>query len=348
MNNSKITNKKKIEYGILILVVLVIMGLIFAIAKKSNNETPEVEVVNTEASEEVIIDAISNEIAEASTSETSLENEAVNEASTEATVETKEVEEDTEEVISAGYEPIVEEVEVIEASTETTSIQTSNDSSMVSGVDYSEWTKKQTYTASNGVTIKIKDSASPEWAGNGASGDIIYDGDLRPDSAYMKAVDEYLGAMELQLSVSDLPNLPASSIKRTSFPKDDPAFVDYMNKSEALLKQQSVDSSICYGFDASGVSIVSMMGGKPWELRYNGSSWQVTIYGNMSEVCWNGLKTCIKLVSPDGEQLFNEFYTQCYQDNPTFPDYDMWVNIGSSQAMASGDSDLGLVYFYFK
>ena len=236
-----------------------------------------------------------------------------------------------------------------EASQATTqeNAQANQDLQMVEGVDYSEWTKRQTWTASNGVTLKIKDSGNPEWAGHGISSYIIMDGDRHPTSPFMQAIHEFTGNDYLNISASDLPNISNSTVKRTSFPNSDPVFLDYQSKANYLFEQESSGSGLGLYADNVGVSLM-YSNSYAWKLDYSGSYWTLIIRSNLSEIGWNALKNCIKLVSPDGQLLYDVIYTDFFEGSDYIEDYDMWCPVEGSEIYQLDPEGLGYVEYHFR
>lgn len=186
--------------------------------------------------------------------------------STEATQET--VQESTQEEsltteVESTEDPAIESTETAPSteSTETIESEVSNEEVVIDSVAaleerYQElrnsWERKATWTASNGVTIKINDA----WAdaiGGGGGAAIYYDGteDLTPNSPFMQACNEYVYGDEAFLNgtdrwnpevvdVSKLPDIPCASSKQTSVP----------NSSEFTAYKEAFDEM--YGFQVSG------------------------------------------------------------------------------------------------
>ena len=225
--------------------------------------------------------------------------------------------------------------------------QDNQDLQMVGGVDYSEWTQRQTWTASNGVTLKIKDSGNPEWAGHGISSYIIMDGDSHPNSPFMQAIHEFTGNDYLNISASDLPNISNSTVKRTSFPNSDPVFLDYQSKVNYLFEQESCGSGLGLYADNVGVSLM-YSNSYAWKLDYSGSYWTLIIRSNLSEIGWNALKNCIKLVSSDGQLLYDVIYTDFFEGSDYIEDYDMWCPVEGSEIYQLDPEGLGYVEYHFR
>lgn len=234
--------------------------------------------------------------------------------------------------------------------------------------DGNEWTQKRTWTASNGVVLKIKDEYA-HWDFNIATNRMAFDSseiliiddlDLRPGTPDFDAIVEFEygtgayqgGTEKMKISAADLPLVATPATKQTSAPKTD-SWNAYVAQFNPLWKYQATGS---YESDlpqlqnyGTGIGLISGIGdGYIFNLDWIGDCWKLTITGALTELQWNSVRNSIRLVSPDGQQLYEEIYRQFYEDNPTFPEYDMWVNIGGSQAMAADATVSDYIYFYFK
>lgn len=347
MKNSK---TKLITCIVIAFVAIAILGTtIYVGASKKNQEIPETKEVST-----VDVDSISEEIAKVSEVASNVASSVVSDVEAkhsedESTIETSEEvvisnESASEEVVDENVEK--QEAEVVAISTETANnTQPATDSSMVEGVDYSEWTQRQTWTASNGVTLKIKDGV--DLNAQGFASYVIIDGDIHPDSPFMVALDEYVGKTNLQEVPSELPVINNSSIKRTSFPNNDPVFLDYQSKVNQILGKQKVVANI--GLYSDGIfTFVGDGMNNGWELRYLGDYWEVRIFRNMPTTAWNCLRDCLKFVSPDGQLLYDVLYTDFFEGSDYIEDYDMWCPVGSSEIYQIDPSAYKTAIYYFK
>ena len=348
MKNSK---TKLITCIVIAFVAIAILGTtIYVGASKKNQEVPEIKEVST-----VDVDSISEEIAKVSEVASDVASSVVSDVDVkhsedESTIETSEEvvisnESASEEVVDANIEN--QEAEVVTISTETANnTQPATDSSMVEGVDYSEWTQRQTWTASNGVTLKIKDGVdlnasimSPEF--------VIIDGDIHPDSPYTKALQEFVGEIYLDETPSELPVINNSSVKRTSFPNTDPVFLDYQNKVNQTLKAMPATGGLLLSSDGLSTGVNDGIKNY-WEFYYSGSYWTVKIYRNMPVVAWNCLRDCLKFVSPDGQLLYDVLYTDFFEGSDYIEDYDMWCPVGSSEIYQIDPSTYNVAMYYFR
>lgn len=231
--------------------------------------------------------------------------------------------------------------------------------------DGDEWTMKRTWTASNGVVLKIRDKYSHwDFENNMAARNtydarevlIIDDLDLRPGTPDFDAIVEFEygtgahegGTEKMKISAADLPLVATPATKLTYAPETD-SWNAYKAQFDPLWSYQSTghyeSPAELYNY-GSGIGLLTgVVSSYIWNLDYIGDCWKLTLRGYPTELQWNSVRNSLRLVSPDGEQLFAEFYKQAYEDNPTFPEYGMWVNIGGSQAMVEATD---FYYCYFK
>jgi len=229
------------------------------------------------------------------------------------------------------------------------------------------WYEKNTWTASNGYVLKICDQAALVLTSPDAirSGDDIYlDGteDYSPNSAWNFAAVEWTYSNEKGfkggtdrynpevVDVSLLPYVSTVSSKQTSLT----ATSEWNAYKEVFDPMHSFQATGIWEFNPvtmlhltdDFIGLASSDGvGYLWEISYQGDCWKVTFRNNPSELSWHGFHTALKMITPDADAIYNEVYKQMYGDNPTFPEYDMWVTIGDSQVMVSVGS---YAYVYFK
>lgn len=209
------------------------------------------------------------------------------------------------------------------------------------------WTLKATWTASNGVVVKINDAYANVIEDRNKNA-IYYDGteDLSPNSPFMVAVNEYIYGKEAYLNGTDrwnsevvdvslLPDVPCASSKQTSIP----ASTDFDNYKSAFNEM--------YGFQASGKwganpayclqnygSGIGLLGGSSYlfTVDYNGSEWVVTINQNLSELQHDALLNSIRLVSPDGQAVYDAMYRDIYISTDNFPEFNTWYSVPNSNS----------------
>jgi len=180
--------------------------------------------------------------------------------------------------------------------------------------------------------------------------------DLRPGTPDFVAIVEFEygtgayqgGVQKMLISAANLPLVATPVTKQTSVPETD-SWYNYVTVFNPLWSYQSTGDyespAELYNY-GSGIGLLTgVVSSYIWNLDYIGDCWKLTIRGALTELQWNSVRNSLRLVSPDGEQLYQEFYKQFYEDNPTFPAYNTWVPIGGSQAMVSVSD---YIYFYFK
>ena len=152
------------------------------------------------------------------------------------------------------------------------------------------------------------------------------------------------------VDVSKLPPVSTVTSKHTSIIKTDElmAYKEgwdlYHNFQTCGLWETSPLTGLQINDEFIGAAVNGQ--GYLWDIRRDRDCWKLTIRRNLSTLNWHGLKAALKMLTPDAEALYNEFYKQCYENNPTFPEYDMWVTIGSTEAMASGSDGCAIFYFH--
>ena len=88
-----------------------------------------------------------------------------------------------------------------------------------------------------------------------------------------------------------------------------------------------------FGFNGGkGIGLTAMGQGYLWELEYNGSEWVVTIRANLSELQWDGLHNSLRLVSPDGDAVYNAVYEDFYSGATWIETFDAWYQIPNSSS----------------
>ena len=222
----------------------------------------------------------------------------------------------------------------------------------VSNNHQNTWYDGKTWTASNGIVLRIADGFDIQ-PGYANVYSVFTDGteNREPGSDFMIAFDEYTGRQSARISASDLPDIATPSSLLTSINKNDASLLAYKAGFDPLWQTQnnSTASELIVFGQGSGIGLLSTLGtaGYMWEMEYDSGNgyWVLELKSNYTELIWDSIRNSIRLVCPDGEAVYQEIYKQCYSDNPTFPEYDMWVNIGSTEVMASIN---GGCYFYFR
>ena len=234
-------------------------------------------------------------------------------------------------------------------------------SSNASG-SHPEWTKGKTWTASNGVVLKVKDEYA-HWDFNIATNRMAFDSseiliiddlDLRPGTPDFDAIVEFEygtgayqgGTEKMKISAADLPLVATPATKQTSAPKTD-SWNAYVAQFNPLWKYQatgSYESAIPqlqnYG---TGIGLVTGIGdGYIFNLDWIGDCWKLTLRGYPTELQWNAVRNSLRNVSPDGESLYNTLYNDSYNDTLA---YDTWTSIGGSELKVQVSD---YVYYFFR
>lgn len=218
------------------------------------------------------------------------------------------------------------------------------------------------FTASNGVTIKVVVTYNGDtpiyWP--------ISDGigkDLEPNSGWMKANNEALyganGAYnKIDFSANITATLPNTTSKRTSIDPNDPQVVTY--KQAYDFKRSTCDGGTYYPrpagtindslfFFTDGVGEYDKKAVALWEFRYTGSYWSLTLYLNPAEYQWSGIREILEYLSPDGAELYNVIYTDCYTGSEVIQEWDTWWQVGNSQIyQPNPDAVNRILTYYFK
>lgn len=214
------------------------------------------------------------------------------------------------------------------------------------------WYEGKTWTASNGVVLRIADG----YTGNHPQAIFtVGTEDVSPNSDFSYACDEFTGEVSLkQISAADLPLVNLATSKQTSINRNDPSFIAYKAAFDPLWSYQvgaSYNSLSQLQVLEDGIGLLeTLTGGYIWEMHYDSANgyWKLFIKSNMTELEWNSIRNSLRMISPDGQTIYDEIYQVCYYDNPTFPDYDMWVTIGSAEVMIPSDAIDGQIWFYIR
>ena len=219
------------------------------------------------------------------------------------------------------------------------------------------WYDGQTWTASNNVTIRIADgydvnASFPHWDS------VFVDGteNIEPGSDFMNAFNEYIGYLELNnISTANLPQISTPASKQTTINKSDGSFVAYkaafdplwQNQNGSSLAQlQALDANHDGTFD--GLGLLDALGslGYIWTMQYDAGNgyWKLTIKGNYTELIWNSIHNSIRMITPDGDAVYNAIYEDCY--NYYFESTDTFYPVGNTEVMVTlGD---GTLYYYIR
>lgn len=346
-----------------VLAMVAIMGLSLSACGNKVEETANIETVETVSNEEATSIMETASTIEASSETESLESQElsiINDESVAASGET----------VIASTEPSVEQT-----SEPTTNNNSTFDVNPDGSLSYEDllhrWTTGTTWKASNGVELKINDAhAEAVKAGDlGSTAAIWYedpDRDPTPNSPYMNALAEFIyGTDEAYLNgkdrvnpevvdISKLPDIPLASSKQTSVVETDESRAyeeayDIMYGFQVTGEWKANPSALLqFGFDGGkGIGLTDMGMGYIWTLEHNGSEWVVTINRTLSELQWDGLHNSLRLVSPDGDAVYNAVYEQFYYGADWIIDYDGWYTIpnSSSEICVPGSTSVATYYF---
>ena len=311
-----------------------------------------------------------------------METASTVEASSETeSLESQELSNINDESVAASGETVISTTEPsVEQTTEPTTSNTNStfDVNPDGSLSYEDlqhrWTTGTTWKASNGVELKINDAwADAVKAGDlGSTAAIWYedpDRDPTPNSPYMDALAEFIyGTDEAYLNgkdrvnpevvdISKLPDIPLASSKQTSVIETDESRAykeayDIMYGFQKTGKWEANPAALLqFGFDGGkGIGLTEMGMGYIWTLEHNGSEWVVTINSNLSELAWDGLHNSLRLVSPDGDAVYNAIYRDMYISADNFPEFDTWYSISgtSSEMLVADTSGMGYTKYSFR
>ena len=355
-------NRKKISCFILMISMAFSLS---GCAKTAVEEEVATDTVSENTVSENIVseNAVSdNSISDNTVSANTVSENTISENALEEGLEIEPVEEDLKEVVSESTKtetPAVQE-EIKEETKEEPATEALSSEVMTK----EELSKCVTWTASNGVMIYLKPGTNVNNIADRAWGALQdFEGiDMSPESAYRAACMEWIydsglyegGEERYKVDIESLPDVATVSSKLTSFELDDTwaAYKSAWNPMFAFQATGVYEFIFAYSmgiYDINGHTCVgnAVQGqGYIWSLNYLNDYWELRIKGNLTSLQWDAVHMGMRRITSDADALYNEFYKQSYSDNPTFPDYDMWVNIGSSQALATFEP--GTVIFRFK
>lgn len=225
------------------------------------------------------------------------------------------------------------------------------------------WYGGATFTASNGVTIRIADGFKII-PGDGNIYSIFYDRteNCEPGSDWDKACNEYMGTSKTyEVSASNLPAVATVSSKQTVIDDTNSSFVAYKQAFDPLWAYQNTGSATALSclqpYDGNqdgvvdGIGLLDTSGGATyiWTMDYDAANgyWKFTIKGNYTELIWNSILNSLRMITPDADAVYNEIYQAFYYgDTLLVQNYEQWVTVGSTQLYATGET--GRTYIYIK
>lgn len=214
------------------------------------------------------------------------------------------------------------------------------------------WYEGQTWTASNGVTIKIADKYYVEPGGLNEYDCFFRDGteNLDPTGDYMYAVNEYLGRLSIStISPKDLPSINLVSTRQTSLDKNNSSYLAYKAAFDPLWqKQNKTEGSSFSGLQIidnnqdgimDGIGLIDSLGslGYMWTIDYNSIDdyWVFSAIGSYTQLIWDSIHNALRMITPDADIVFDAIYQAFYHDYPglVVPQYSVgdWVTVGNTQ-----------------
>lgn len=368
-NNLSTRNKVLcIAIPVIVIALLILLGV--GLTNKNTQDTKDVATTQNTSSTDYTLDveSVVKDEADAVEETTKVEPEAAVSSAVDSVTSTIEVmspvEEATEMKTEVESEEVVSEQNVIIENDEAALNSSSDDL-------YHSWNKKATWTASNGVVIKINDAWADAVLATG-DGDLQAlwaddpEADWSPNSDFMNAVHEfvygdpvYKNGMDRYnpeiVNVSDLPQVPTVSTKQSSISVT-PEFSAYKEQWDRMLLFQGTgnwegSTTLCQlqiNNDFAGQ--VASGQGYMWLVEKNSDGgFKISIYRNLSELSWDGLLTVLKLITPDAQAVYNAVYEDVYV-GCDIPSYNAWYDIPntSSQIYVTDTTGLGYMEYFFK
>ena len=367
-NNLSTKNKVLcIAIPVIVIALLILLGV--GLTNKNTQDTKDVATTQNTSSTDYTLDveSVVKDEADAVEETTKVEPEAAVSSAVDSVTSTVEVMSPVEETAeTVESEEVVSEQNVIIENEEAALNSSSDDL-------YHSWNLKATWTASNGIVLKINDAWAEAVLGSG-DGDMQAlwtddpEADWSPNSDFMNAVHEfvygdpaYKNGMDRYnpeiVNVSDLPQVPTVSTKQSSISVT-PEFSAYKEQWDRMLLFQATGnwegSTTLYQLQINNdfAGQVASGQGYMWLIEKNSDGeggFKISIYRNLSELSWDGLLTVLKLITPDAQAVYQEIYDQCYTGKTQYlVAYDEYATIGSSQLMTPTPAERGYVLFYLK
>lgn len=221
------------------------------------------------------------------------------------------------------------------------------------------------WTSSSGFEIKINDYASYLWANGeldtkGTLADLWMedpDRDIKPGSEWNKAVDEFCHRSEQYdtdiVDIDKLPEVTTTSEKRSSFNINNEfqAYIDEWSIYHTFQGSAMWENNPAYALQVNSdfAGSVAMGQGYLWEIERENDYWKLTIRRNLSELNWDGILNCMKMIFPSAEIIHKEVYDAFYTGDTTYlNDYDVWTQIEDSEILIVGGKNKGYSQFYIR
>lgn len=204
-----------------------------------------------------------------------------------------------------------------------------------------------TFTASNGITIKVCTNLTAE---NAVSQYFpIYDGegaDMLPGSPFMVACDEACYARGESMSKalnSDLDFvMPVTSVKRTSIDVSDPNLASLKASMDASFSQATGGyGNFEFMYYQSNAMYLREGGtnGTPIQIERIGDYWQITFRVTPAKNLWSWLRNSLRYITPDGDAICDGIYNDYFiaDENDPIRTFDAWYPVGSNSQIYQPD-----------
>ncbi len=240
---------------------------------------------------------------------------------------------------------------------------------------YKEWDYRSTWTASNGVVLKVVPYYAPS-SDEIVHYELVIDGqgiDLMEGSPYMQACEElyqFNGTYQpgTNVHVPESFWVPVTSSKHIFFEFwNDPAFQRFSNKfHEISAKRFTGKSNALSGeYDlvgrpwyikhwrdtALGYGAFQFMASRPysggsdentWEPMYHLSTYgddcmQINLYFLPTAFEWDAIHNILRLMTPDAEAVYKMIYSDYYLRDQGINEYDTWYPVGSNTEIMRPD-----------
>lgn len=201
-----------------------------------------------------------------------------------------------------------------------------------------QWKEKKTWTASNGIVLRIKDEYAHWDFENNPAARSVYSAyeiivlgspaDYKPGTEFMKAMYEFqygisayeVGWERMLISAEELPLVELATTKQTSIVKTD-SWNAYAKAFEPLWGCQVTgtytDKHSGFSRDSRGHSIGLFNGlqlNYVWDLYRKDDGWELYISKNPTELVWNSIRNVLRLIDPEAENRYNYIYNGFYND----------------------------------
>ena len=133
------------------------------------------------------------------------------------------------------------------------------------------------------------------------------------------------------INVDNLPKVSTVSEKKDSFIVTDEfqAYIDEWNLYHSFQATGFWETSLLHSvhFKDDFVGCIAEGQGYLWKIERESDYWKLTINTNPSELNWHGILNCLKMVSPDAQEIYDAIYNEFYDDSG-IPENDKWVDFG--------------------